>query len=38
MKGSFIIIGFFIIGLACGYFGLIPADIAQDDNVPYYYV
>ena len=31
MKGSLIIIGFFIAGVICGYTGLISADIAQSD-------
>ena len=31
MKGSFIIIGFFIAGLICGRTGVIPPDIAQSD-------
>ena len=31
MKGSLIIIGFFIAGVVCGYTGLISADIAQSD-------
>ena len=31
MKGSLIIIGFFIAGLICGHTGFIPADIAQSD-------
>ena len=31
MKGSLIIIGFFMAGVICGYTGLISADIAQSD-------
>ena len=31
MKGSLVIIGFFIAGVICGYTGLISADIAQSD-------
>ena len=35
MKGSFIIIGFFISGLVCGYFGVIPADVAQNHDISF---
>ena len=35
MKGSFIIIGFFISGLVCGYFGVIPADVANNHDISF---
>ena len=31
MKGSFIIIGFFILGIVCGFTGLVPAEAVEGD-------
>lgn len=31
MKGSIIVVAFFLVGVLCGYLGLIPFDIAQTD-------
>lgn len=35
MKGSLIIIGFFILGTLCGFFHLIPFDISKS-NISFY--
>ena len=35
MKGSLIIVGFFILGALCGVYHLIPVDIIMDSKVSY---
>ena len=36
MKGSLIIIGFFVLGTLCGIFHLIPVDAVMDSKVSFY--
>ena len=36
MKGSLIIVGFFVLGTLCGVFHLIPIDIVVDSKVSFY--
>ena len=36
MKGSLIIVGFFVLGTLCGVFHLIPIDIVIDSKVSFY--
>lgn len=36
MKGSLIIIGFFVLGTLCGVFHLIPVDIVMDSEISFY--
>lgn len=36
MKGSLIIVGFFVLGVLCGVFKLIPIDIVMDSKISYY--
>lgn len=36
MKGSLIIVGFFVLGTLCGVFQLIPMDIVVDNKISYY--
>ena len=36
MKGSLIIIGFFVLGTLCGVFHLIPADVVMDSEISFY--
>lgn len=36
MKGSLIIVGFFVLGILCGVFHLIPIDIVVDSKVSFY--
>ncbi|WP_044265219.1 lysine exporter LysO family protein [Bacteroides timonensis] len=36
MKGSLIIVGFFVLGTLCGVFQLIPMDIVIDNKISYY--
>ena len=36
MKGSLIIIGFFVLGTLCGVFHLIPVDVVMDSEISFY--
>ena len=36
MKGSLIIIGFFVLGTLCGIFHLIPVDAVMDSKISFY--
>ena len=36
MKGSLIIIGFFVLGTLCGFFPLIPVDVVMDSEISFY--